>query len=241
MPARQPKPIDIDRKCFETNQQVKIILAGSDFSTLINVHITLKEEMESSVTWDEHPPVESSTDGTTLTFHATPRGHATWGIGRLNVTVTNDDWWSSGTVRIRVVYYNKPGLLRWLAGRRARGIKKAPKVIEICPKVFERDAKCEQFHVIGKNFKKRGLFGYSPWKKKLTVRLEDTSPDGGPKVKWTVPAPGEIQINHDGTMLTFETTPSCPPPTHGPGKLTVTVENNERYSRDYKEFDIKFV
>ncbi len=117
---------------------------------------------------------------------------------------------------------------------------RVPQVSEICPMLFELNAKCEQFRVFGRNFKRRWLLWYFPWKN-LKVHLEDTTAGGGPKCNWADPAPAKIQVNHDGTMLTFETTPSCPPPTHGAGKLTVTVENDETHSRDSKEFDIKFL
>jgi hypothetical protein len=114
-----------------------------------------------------------------------------------------------------------------------------PEVIEICPKIFQHLAKCEQFRIIGRHFKCWILFGYVEWKI-LRIELKCTS-DGGQPVYWPVPPRDRIQINRDGTMITFETTSSCPTPPRGTGTLTVTVENNGYHGRNKQDFQIEFV
>ncbi len=105
MPA--PNPTSIDPTRFQTKHRVPMTVHGTNFAQVGHVRVTLLETHEKTVTWDEHPPIETST-GTKLTFHATPQGHATHGAGRLNVTVENDEYGSSGSNTFDLEFCKSP-------------------------------------------------------------------------------------------------------------------------------------
>jgi hypothetical protein len=99
-----PNPTSFKPTRFKTKNKVKITVHGANFAQLPGVHVSLEEAVQ-PITWDDNPPVESSTPNS-LTFHATPEGDAIdRGTGTLTVTVTNDDR-SSGKVTCDVEYYN---------------------------------------------------------------------------------------------------------------------------------------
>jgi hypothetical protein len=205
-------------KGFAASTRQLITLRGTGFGIGKFPHvdvIDMSEFLEKTITWNIHHDTVTS-DGTVLTFEATPEGKATRGNGELTVTVSNDGrdkYQCKNETKFKVYYYN-PSDQPPATGD--------PVVYAVAPENIELDRDDPYTLVLfGENFKIRLFWIFYIRRPGLRVTLDA----GGGNVEWGCDKKVPV-VNWDGTKMWLKDLKPCGKPTHGSGELNVTVSND---------------